>query len=268
MLALVVLVLAGFRLAERGTPGAAVAFGLAWLAAVYVRPTIALWPAGLFALLLLLRSMPFHQLLRCGVVTGLVFVLGMSPWWWRNYTVVGDFVPLSRSSGGPLWLGTYPDGEPSLEDQVKFHAPYPTLLEQEAFDRAWGVRRIKEGFRSEPLKWFQWYTVGKFTMYWALPFYWRPLPVIPYAIVDMYHRLLLVFGVVGLWVVRRNRPAWVVVSLLAYMSALHMVFLAHARYSAPLMPFVALLAGQVLAVLWQAAPQARDLRTTPPSGTP
>ena len=230
--------------------------------------TIALWPGVLF-LLLLLRSMPTRQLLRCGAVTGLVFVLGMSPWWWRNFQVVGEFVPLSRSSGGPLWLGTYPDGEPSLEDQVKFHAPYPTLLQQEAFDRAWGLRRIKEGFRSEPLKWFQWYTVGKFTKFWALPFYWVPLPAIPYTMVDLYHRVLLVFGVAGLWIVRRNRPAWVVVALLAYMSALHMVFLAHARYSVPLMPFVALLAGQVFALLWRATrPEARDLRATPSSGTP
>lgn len=222
----------------------------------------------LFLLLLLLRSMLLRQLLCCAAVTGIVFVFGMSPWWWRNHAATGDFVPLTRSSGGPLWLGTYPDGEPSLEDQVKFHAPYPTLLQQDAFDRAWGLRWIEEGFRAEPLKWFRWYTVGKFARFWADPFYWRPLPVVPNPIVDPYHRVLRVFGVVGLWVVRRNRPAWVVVSLVAYMSALQMLFLAHSRYSVPLMPFVALLAGQVLAGLWKATPESREIPTPPASGTP
>jgi hypothetical protein len=266
-LAIAALVLAGLRLGERGTPASAALFGVAWLAGVYVRPTIALWPGVLFLLLLLWRSMPAKRLLQCGAVAGVVFVLGMSPWWWRNYVAIGEFVPLTRSSGGPLWLGTYVDGEqPSLKDQVAYHKPYPTLLEQDAFDRAWGLQRIKEGFRSEPLKWIRWYTVGKFVKFWGAPYYWIALPRVSLSLAESYHEMLLVLGVTSLWVTRRSRPAWVVFSLLAYMSVLHMVFLAHSRYSAPVMPFLALLAGNLVAVLWSITPAARDLQVTAESG--
>jgi hypothetical protein len=260
-LTIAALMLAAMHLGERGTLASAALFGLAWLAAVYVRPTIALWPGVFFLLLLLWRSMPTKRLLQCGAVAGVVFVIGMSPWWWRNYVAIGEFVPLTRSSGNPLWLGTYPDGEqPSLQDQVAYHKPYPTLLEQDAFDRAWALRRIKEGFRSEPLKWIRWYSVGKFVKYWGDPYYWIPLPRVSLSIAENYHRTLLVLAVVSLWVNRKNRPAWVVFSLLAYMSLLHIVFLAHSRYSAPVMPFLALLVGNLAAVLWNLQPAARDVR--------
>lgn len=257
---LVLLVLAAIRGAEKGTPGSAVAFGLAWLAAVYVRPTIALWPGLLFLLLLAWRPLPVPRLIRCGVVAAAVFVVGMSPWWVRNYMAIGEFVPLTRSSGGPLWLGTYPDQQPSLEDQVKFHAPYPTLLQQDAFDRAWAIQRIKEGFRTEPLKWARWYTIGKFNRLWEIPYYWLPLPGVSYEFVLAMHRFMLVTTLLGLWLLRRNRPALLVLSLVAYMTVLHMIFLGHGRYSAPLMPFLALFVGHVLMMLKNLGAAPRDFR--------
>lgn len=267
LFALLLLVLATFRAAEAPGTRSALLLGLAWAATVYVRPTVALWPGVVFLLFLGWRILPAAQMLRLGAVVAVAFVLAMSPWWLRNYAATGEFVPLTRSSGNPLWLGTYPDGTPSLADQVRFHAPYRTLSEQDAFDRAWALRRIEEGFRTQPLKWATWYTFGKFEAFWAPPYYWKPLPGVAYDFVLAMHRALLVLALVAVWTLRRNRPALLLVSLLAYMSVLHMIFLGHGRYSAPLMPVLALLAGHLLAVRVGNDAPPRALASSPASPT-
>jgi 4-amino-4-deoxy-L-arabinose transferase-like glycosyltransferase len=240
--ALMLLVLAALKAIEEPTGKRALWLGLAWAFCVYVRPTIALWPGILFLLLLYWREIPWQKLVRCGLIVALVLVLCLLPWWIRNYQISdGQFIPLTKSGGNPLLLGTFPYGLPSLEEQRTWHATNNLWVNDE-YDTKWAKERIKEGFTNAFWTYFTWYTVGKFGMFWGDLFYWLPVANIPKAAVYAMHLILVVAGFAGMWVARKNRGAVAIMALLFYMTLLHMIYLAHGRYSVPLMPFMALFA--------------------------
>ncbi|WP_052339827.1 ArnT family glycosyltransferase [Gorillibacterium massiliense] len=238
-LALMILLELAFRAEERPTVLRAAAFGLAWAVAVYIRPTIALWP-GIFLLILILRRrIPWRSLLRCGLVSALLFVLLLSPWWVRNYEVTDRFIPLTESGGNPLLLGTYPWTVPSLfmDEQRTWHAT-DDLQVNNRQDTERAVERLKTGFHRSFWTYASWYTVGKFLLFWGDVFYWLPLPGIPLVVAIILHYVLLIPGFIGFWRFRRNTTALLMASLIAYMCLLHMVYLTHSRYAIPLLPLL------------------------------
>lgn len=244
VLFLLLLFYTALRAMEEPVAKWAVAFGFLWAATVYIRPTIALWPGLVFLFYLYGAKLPWRRLIRCGLITSVIFVLCLSPWWARNYQVSGgQFVPLTKSGGNPLLLGTYPFTVPALfmEEQRTWHTTNDQMV-NDAQDTARAKERIKEGFRHQPLLYTSWYTVGKLALFWGDVFYWMALPGVPLAAAVAYHYLLLIAGAVGLYRYRKQAGSRLVIILFAYMSLLHMIYLAHSRYSAPLMPLVALFA--------------------------
>jgi 4-amino-4-deoxy-L-arabinose transferase-like glycosyltransferase len=244
LLALMLLFYTALRAMERPTSGWAAAFGLIWAAAVYVRPTIALWPGLIFLYYLYGAKLPWKKLIRCGLITSAIFVLCLTPWWVRNYEASGGhFIPLTKAGGNPLLLGTYPFTVPALfmEEQKTWHTTNDQWVNDEQ-DTARAKERIKEGFTTKPLLYTAWYTVGKFALFWGDVFYWMALPGIPLIVAVVYHYLLLAAGIAGLRKWWRLPGAQLILLLFGYMSLLHMIYLAHSRYSAPLMPLVAMFA--------------------------
>jgi 4-amino-4-deoxy-L-arabinose transferase-like glycosyltransferase len=248
VLFLLLLVYTALRAMEEPEPRWALAFGFVWAAAVYVRPTIALWPGLVFLFYLYRVKLPWRKLVRCGLITSLVFVLCLMPWWVRNYQVSdGHFIPLTKSGGNPLLLGTYPFTVPALfmEEQRTWHTTNDQWINDEQ-DTTRAVERIKEGFSREPLLYTSWYTVGKLALFWGDVFYWMPLPGVPLALAVLYHYGLLALGAVGMYRSRKRPGVQMIILLFGYMSLLHMIYLAHSRYSAPLMPLMAMFAAAYL----------------------
>ncbi|MCL6459330.1 MAG: glycosyltransferase family 39 protein [Gorillibacterium sp.] len=239
ILVLFVLITVALRAEEHPTLLMAVLFGLVWAAAVYVRPTIALWPGIVLLMLAARKRVSLARLARCGLTAALVFVLCLAPWWARNYQVSGgDFIPLTRSSGNPLLLGTYPWTVPALflDEQRTWHKTDNLWInDKEDTERA--VERLKTGFHHSFWTYISWYTIGKFLLFWGDVFYWLPLPGIPLSVAIVLHELFLILGFSG--IVRcRDHKAGLLISLLIYMTVLHMIYLSHSRYSLPLMPIV------------------------------
>lgn len=244
VLFLMLLVYAALRAMDEPSSRWALLFGLLWAAAVYVRPTIALWPGLVFLYYLYGAKLPWGRLLRCGLAASAVFILCLMPWWVRNYEVSGgQFIPLTKAGGNPLLLGTYPFTVPGLfmEEQRTWHSTNDQWVNDE-LDSERAKERIRIGFTTKPLVYTAWYTVGKFALFWGDVFYWMPIPGIPLVAAILYHYALLIPGFMGLWRARGRPGAVLVLLLFGYLSLLHMIYLAHSRYSVPLMPLMALFA--------------------------
>lgn len=233
------------RLWERPGIGWSIMLGATWAAAVYVRPTIALWPGLFYAMLLLFRYVHWRRVMLGGIAAGLVVATAMLPWWVRNYRLSGTFVPLTQASGNPLLLGTFPYVPPTLEEQRSWH-PSNDLRINDQLDMERAKERIREGFRSHPLLYGSWYTIGKLAYFWGDVYYWVTLAGLPVIVPILYHYAIAIPGLLGVWRWRSVRKAWPLWLLFGYMSLLHMIYLAHSRYAIPLIPLLALFSAAAL----------------------
>lgn len=77
-----------------------------YLLAVFIRPNIGIYPICLFAYLLL-KKYDIKLLFKQCIIAGIILLLLLIPWSYRNYKVFGKFIPLTYGMGNPLLLGTY-----------------------------------------------------------------------------------------------------------------------------------------------------------------
>jgi len=85
---------------------AAILTGVAAAVAVLIRPSWLLFTPLLLAAVLLCSDQR-KEFCRQGILIMLAFCLTMSPWWVRNYRVVGHFVPTTLQVGASLYDGLH-----------------------------------------------------------------------------------------------------------------------------------------------------------------
>lgn len=87
-----------------------------YIMAVFIRPNIGIFPLCLFVFLLL-KKYNFKLLIKQCSIAGIILLVCLTPWTYRNYKVFGKFIPLTYGTGNPLLLGTYQGfGYPSDEE--------------------------------------------------------------------------------------------------------------------------------------------------------
>ena len=98
------------RLIRRPAMSLAIGFGVLAGLMVLTQPGLAPLPA-LFALAVLPHFPGRRRWLAIMVAATLAAVTVMMPWWIRNWTLFGRFVPLTTSGGASLWIGSLPSGD-------------------------------------------------------------------------------------------------------------------------------------------------------------
>lgn len=87
-----------------------------YILAVFIRPTIGIFPIFLFVFLIL-KKYNFKLLIRQCIIAGIILLLCLIPWIYRNYKIFNHFIPLTYGTGNPLLLGTYQgSGYPTDEE--------------------------------------------------------------------------------------------------------------------------------------------------------
>lgn len=223
-------------------------------AAILTRPSWLLFP--LFAIALGLATVPRRRktLLLHGVGLIVTF-LALAPWWMRNYSVSGRFVPTTLQVGASLYDGWRPGADGSSDMRfvapmsAKFRAEHPELAgtpEEEAeFDRYlrdaaidWAAENPAEAARLSLMKFAR---------------MWSPLPnaqemrspTIQFAMLATYVPLM-VGAAGGAWTyLRRRRDLIWLLAPAIYFALLHLVFVSSIRYRGPVLPLLG-----ILAVAW------------------
>lgn len=87
-----------------------------YIIGVFIRPNIGIFPVFI-VIYFLLKKYDFKLLIKQCFIAGIVLVLTLIPWIYRNYQVFDKFIPLTYGMGNPLLLGTYQgEGYPSDEE--------------------------------------------------------------------------------------------------------------------------------------------------------
>jgi hypothetical protein len=198
------------------------------------------------------------------------FVLALAPWTWRNFTVHGQFVPVTSVSGLALWLGNNAWGEWQPVFQRYFQPETEMAREALAVDE--GLAAIgAAGMAWLPTKvvanWPALMGPENFLLRQLRDGAYGPISDVVYASFYagtwVYWTLVGGSGLIGLWFsVRAARRALLVLPIVAVLVA-HTVLHAHSRHRLPLVPILAL--GAAYAWVYR-RPLLAQLRKWPPSG--
>jgi 4-amino-4-deoxy-L-arabinose transferase-like glycosyltransferase len=261
---------------------AGVAFGLV----IEVRSTpigfpVLLLPCALFA------ASGMRERLRAAIRVAII-VIGMSvvmvPWVVRNYQLVHEFVPLSSLGGVALQEGLYmcrnvtfgvdlyPVGRAAGRERgelarelgmrfegVEYFQMFYNARDEVAFDRILNQTTMRE-YTSNPRLLGE--CLGKnFFNFWFLGKTWN---ITKLNMLVQAPLLALVF--LGLWIVWRLGELRKMGVLLIYVSSiviLHLLVVAEARYSIPVLAFLAIPAGVAVTFIWDKVRKSRAQSSSP-----
>jgi hypothetical protein len=207
----------------------AVATGIVHGAAILVRPS---WALIVPLLLLALAILGGRRAFRAAAIIGLATAAVLAPWWVRNYSIFGRFVPTALWVGASLYDGLSPIAT-GASDMDFLALPGIVELDEAAQDAE--LRQAAIAFaRSNPARAIELALIkaGRFWSPWPNAETLRsPMAAWLSAAVTLP---LFALAAVGTWDRRRDARALILLAgPLAYFFVLHMVFVSSIRYRIP-----------------------------------
>lgn len=224
---------------RRGRAAWAATAGLAGAALAYVHPEYLGLPAAMLAVALAAPGR--RRWLRYWILGTVVLVAAMGPWWGRNASVFGRFVPTTTRLGVSLYDGVRPDatGGSDMEFESRL-APETAGRDELAYDAmfremSWRTIRDEPG-RVARLAW------SKFCRTWSAVagrdrgamIHWASMATF----VPMMGGAILAVGL--MW---RRRLLAAMAAPVVYVTLVHLVMVGSIRYRVPVEPLMWVLAG-------------------------
>jgi 4-amino-4-deoxy-L-arabinose transferase-like glycosyltransferase len=245
----ITLLLGAFECWYRGSFTAAAVLAVL---SILTRPTLdPVIPLLILCFALVVHRMPFRTALRQLAVYAAIYCALMAPWWLHNYRAYGTFVRLNLGSGVMLYTGNNPlnrsGGALDIDrDRARFDNIPDPLIRDRAMWNA-GADYIKQN----PGRFVE-LALTKLMRFWRLwPYasdYATPLYVV-LSLVSFTPVLGLALFFLAAWGWRERAVIAPVVLLAGYLTAVHMVLAASARYRLPLEPFLIILAATAVSRL-------------------
>lgn len=235
------------------------------------RPSWGLWPP--FALPFLAfasfcKEAPNRKILLKNTLFFLaLFTLTLSPWWLRNYSITGKFVPTTLQVGASLYDGWHSGATGSSDENMAFSTEFlEQQLQEDAMLASQGTPlestlewRIDRRLRNAALLWAieNPSDVAKLGLVKFLKT-WMPLPVakelgnqsVRWWEAASYSLILALatLGLISLWKSQPLSALWIALPSL-YLAALHCIFIGSVRYRQPGVLILCALAGVGAAAL-------------------
>jgi 4-amino-4-deoxy-L-arabinose transferase-like glycosyltransferase len=217
-----------------------------WTIATLIRPTMALYPLLLFFYLFIYHKYSVIKLIKIGTIMLMTFVIIILPWWIRNYSYYGEFIPLSASSGNPMLQGTYVRYKQTPENIVYYKLGKNTF-ETNKIEVETAKKRMASEFKKDFFGYLGWFTIGKTIFFWATPFYWKAFFNIRAPIVFIFHYIILLgfLGIASL--IKYNFFKFILpISVILYFNVVHCYYMAFDRYAFPLIPLLSIFSALIL----------------------
>lgn len=182
-----------------------------YILALFMRPNIGIFPIFL-AIFLLLKKYNFKLLIKQGITAGIIIILLLSPWTYRNFKLFGKFIPLTYGVGNPLLLGTYQGYNYPLDDELDYQTnvdnkmpkkmkyylenpkeqKYLTKYYSLEYDSMKAKYRMQEWWKKDKVSMLKSYLLYKpyVNVYGA--FYWHPILNVKTEIILLIRRIELI----------------------------------------------------------------------------
>ena len=208
--------------------------------------------------------------LRVLITAAALYAALMSPWWVRNYSLLGEFVPFTTSSGEALYSGNSPNNP-----QVGAYAPYRpqnwAVVDGVSLEAIPGEIDRYKAFRSHAVAYiirdpadFVRRAIIKLRVFWNImpnaPGFQKPLykvmgaasfgPVLALAILGLFQRRRQFFELLPFYLT------------IGYFTLIYTITMASIRYRLPIEPLLIVLAAGALAVMIRAAQGYRNRATS------
>lgn len=247
---------------------------------VLTRNTVVLFPIVALGYLLLIAPAAAERIQYCIRFAALLVVMALvvSPWAVRNYMVTGEFIPTTTVQGIAAHSGlhicrglSFDHGVQELDTQAAnernnlasrlgysfdggYYQYFHSTREEIAFNRRL-LADVMGEYRSDPALWMKCAAQNLFN-FWFAGKTWQATGM--NMAIQAPFLILAAFGTYWLWRRGQWRGIALPVLLVLYLFALHVPIHAQARYSVPLVPFLAIVASAgILGVL-------DAIRRTPP----
>lgn len=227
-----------------------IVLGVIWACITLIRPTIALYPVLLFLYLFVYHKFSIFKMIKLGSIMLITFIIIIMPWWIRNYTEYGAFIPLSASSGNPMLQGTYVNYKQTPENIVYYKIGKNTY-ETNKTEVETAKLRIARELKKDFFGYMGWFIVGKTIFFWATPFYWKEFFHIGTAFVFIYHYVILL-GFIGIgYLIKNNLFKFILlISVILYFNVIHCYYMAFDRYAFPIMPLMTIFCSFILSKIY------------------
>jgi len=240
-----------------------VMIGFAIGALIYLRPTYLYLPLFILVCAFMIRIFKRHCQVRKYLTMAGIAILMLAPWTIRNYVKFGQFIPLVAAGGGELWGANFEIAERTVwhpvsdikkyEDQrttnhalqnkliAEYRAKY-NLAKPEDLNRFLS-KQGKEIILHHPFR-YTLLSINRLMIFWFSPpigsATLKAISPIIFLIILLLKYLLTIVSVFGLWKFTRGNfsGAFLVVSIILYLTILHSATHAIQRYFLPLIPLV------------------------------
>jgi 4-amino-4-deoxy-L-arabinose transferase-like glycosyltransferase len=260
------MILTVFRMMEKQDATSSILAGVVLALTCLARPVT--YPMPLFVLLALIvkfgwnRRMLISFLLFC-----LSFTLLVSPWFIRNYQVLGAIIP-GDTHGGHTIYGAYNTGlfkHPEMagswyiptQDELPESYRYDYRLDDEVTrDRKFGALGRKFILEyPQALPWLVWRRALRFFSVWPSGALYRKL-------VSVFSwGLIFPLGLFGFWVVRKNWKNWLFpLLIITELLLVSLLIVASVRMRNPLDGLFMILAASTIMWLWGSRPNNQEIK--------
>ncbi|MGL5068793.1 MAG: glycosyltransferase family 39 protein [Sarcina sp.] len=219
-----------------------------WALTCLTRPNAAIFP--LFIVIFwFVNKYKWKDMLKYTLIAFVTFSIFFAPWWIRNINLKGHFILFTDSSANPKLLGSFIDhnlpsfwNEIPAKDGTLKYDEHVFMTNKQQNDLANYI--IKTGFKTQPLKYATWYTLGKTYTLYNEPYYWRPILNVNFQTMECIQIGYMLLGILGiiLTILNRNKKNIMLLVLLVMSTVIYWPFVTFSRYGFPNMFMIIILA--------------------------